>query len=157
MHITINGDERKLWLGESKLYQSGKDGIADLANDVAKHFNADYLRQQFNLIPRKLPIETPQIEYWKTLMHKHQKLDVIFSNIVIPMVCTYNSSLFENHCSETQQYIEDFKNECKGLYNEFNRKRPVSNLEIILPLLPIPNKDELNKELDKGLKAMQTI
>ena len=78
VHVTINGDERKLWLGESKLYQSGKDGIADLANDVAKHFNADYLRQQFNLIPRKIPVETPELEYWKTLMHQHQKLDVIF-------------------------------------------------------------------------------
>ena len=157
VHITVNGDERKLWLGESKLYQSGKDGIADLANDVTKHFNADYLRQQFNLIPRKIPTETPQIEYWKTLMHQHQKLDVIFSSIVIPMVCTYNSSLFVNHCNDTQQYIEDFKNECEALHDEFNRKKPASNLEIILLLLPIPDKDELNKELDKRLKAMQVI
>lgn len=73
------------------------------------------------------------------------------------MVCTYNSSLFVNHCNETQQYIEDFKNECEALHDEFNRKRPASNLEIILLLLPIPDKDELNKELDKKLKAMQAI
>jgi hypothetical protein len=41
--------------------------------------------------------------------------------------------------------------------DEFNRKKPASNLEIILLLLPIPDKDELNKELDKRLKAMQVI
>ena len=157
VHITIDGIEKKLWLGESKLYQSGKNGVADLANDIVKHFNADYLREQFNLITRKLPTETPDIEYWRTLIHKHQKLDVIFSSIVIPMVCTYNSNLFVNHYNETQQYIDDFKKECEALHDEFNRKKPASNLEIILLLLPIPNKDELNKELDARLKAMQRV
>jgi hypothetical protein len=157
VHITINGDEKKLWLGESKLYQSGKDGVADLANDVVKHFNADYLRQQFNLITRKLPVETPEIEHWRTLMHQHQRLDVIFSSIVIPMVCTYNSDLFVNHSDETQQYIDDFKKECEALHDEFNKKKPATDLEILLLLLPVPDKDELNKELDARLKAMQKI
>ena len=40
-------------------------------------------------------------------MDEHQKLDVIFSNIVIPMVCTYNSDLFKNHCEESNKYFED--------------------------------------------------
>lgn len=157
VHVTINGNEKKLWLGESKLYKSGTDGITDLVGDIIKHFNADYLRQQFNLITRKLPVDAPEIEHWRTLMHKNQKLDIIFSNIVIPMVCTYNSSLFANHNNETQQYIDDFKKECELLHDEFNRKKPASNLEIILLLLPVPDKDELNKELDTRLKAMQRV
>ena len=157
VHITINGDEKKLWLGESKLYKSGEDGIANLASDIVKHFNANYLEQQFALITRKLPNDTPEIEHWRTLMHKHQKLDVVFSSIVIPMVCTYNSDLFVNHKDETQQYIDDFKKECKTLHDKFNRKKPASNLEIVLLLLPVPDKDELNKELDARLKAMQRI
>lgn len=157
VHVTINGNEKKLWLGESKLYKSGTDGITDLVGDIIKHFNSDYIRQQFNLITRKLPTDAPEIEHWRNLMHKNQKLDVIFSSIVIPMVCTYNSSLFLNHNNETQQYIDEFKNECKTLHDEFNRKKPVSNLEIVLLLLPVPDKDELNKELDARLKAMQRI
>lgn len=157
VHITINGDEKKLWLGESKLYKSGTEGVADLVGDIVKHFNADYLREQFSLITRKLPVDAPEIEYWRTLMHKNQKMDVIFSSIVIPMVCTYNSSLFVNHNDETQQYLDDFKKECLALHDEFNRKKPASNLEIILLLLPIPDKDELNKELDARLKSMQRI
>lgn len=157
VHVTINGNEKKLWLGESKLYKSGTDGVTDLVGDIVKHFNADYLRQQFNLITRKLPTNAPEIEYWRTLMHKNQKLDVIFSSIVIPMVCTYNSSLFVNHNDETQQYIDDFKKECEALHDEFNRKKPASNLEIVLLLLPVPDKDELNKELDARLKAMQRV
>lgn len=157
VHVTINGNEKKLWLGESKLYKSGTDGVTDLVGDIVKHFNADYLRQQFNLITRKLPADAPEIEHWRTLMHKNQKLDVIFSSIVIPMVCTYNSSLFVNHNDETQQYIDDFKKECEALHDEFNRKKPASNLEIVLLLLPVPDKDELNKELDARLKAMQRV
>jgi len=157
IHVTIDGNDKKLWLGESKLYKSGTDGITDLVGDIVKHFNSDYLRQQFSLITRKLPTDTPEIEHWRTLMHKNQKLDVIFSSIVIPMVCTYNSSLFANHIDETQQYIEDFKKECEALLDEFNKKKPVSNLEIVLLLLPIPDKDKLNFELDARLKSMQRI
>lgn len=157
VHVTINGDEKKLWLGESKLYKSGSDGVADLVNDIAKHFNADYLRQQFSLITRKLPIDTPEIEHWRALMHKNQRLDVIFSSIVIPMVCTYNSDLFSNHNEETIPYTEDFRKECLALHDEFNKKKPTTNLEIILLLLPVPDKDELNKELDAKLKAMQRV
>jgi hypothetical protein len=157
VHVTINGNEKKLWLGESKLYKSGTDGVTDLVGDIVKHFNADYLREQFSLITRKLPVDAPEIEHWRTLMHKNQKLDVIFSSIVIPMVCTYNSSLFGSHNDETQQYIDDFKKECEALHDEFNRKKPASNLEIILLLLPVPDKDELNTELDTRLKAMQRV
>jgi hypothetical protein len=90
-------------------------------------------------------------------MHKNQKLDIIFSNIVIPMVCTYSSSLFVNHNDETQQYIDEFKDECEALHDEFNKKKPASNLEVVLLLLPVPDKDELNKELDARLKAMQKV
>jgi len=157
VHVTINGNDKKLWLGESKLYKSGTDGITDLVGDIVKHFNADYLRQQFNLITRKLPINAPEIEHWRNLMHKNQKLDIIFSSIAIPMVCTYNSPLFVNHNNETQQYIDEFKKECEALHDEFNRKKPASNLEIVLLLLPVPDKDELNKELDARLKAMQRV
>lgn len=157
VHITVDGNDRKLWLGESKLYKSGSNGISDLVNDISKHFNADYLKQQFNLITRKLPEETPEIDYWRKLMHKHQKLDVIFSSIVIPMVCTYNSDLFVNHSDETDLYIEDFKKECLDLHADFKKKLTTSNLEILLLLLPVPNKDELNTELDARLKAMQKI
>jgi len=157
VQIAINGTEKKLWLGESKLYKTGKSGVRDLANDILKHVNADYLRREFSLISKKLPDSAPEIEYWRDLMHKNQKLDTIFSSIVIPMVCTYNSKLFIDHISETQQYKDDFLKECTELHNEFNRLKPPTNVEILLLLLPVQDKDDLNKELDSRLKAMQNI
>jgi hypothetical protein len=157
VQVSIEGGVKKLWLGESKLYKTGESGIKDLANDIKKHVNADYLQQQFSIISKKLPQDIPEIEHWRNLMHKNQKLDTIFSSIVIPMVCTYNSRLFVNHTNETQKYLDDFKSECEALHSEFNKLNPITNIEIILMLLPIPDKDELNKELDKRLKAMQSI
>ena len=157
VQVTINGDEKKLWLGESKLYKSGSEGIRDLAKDIVKHVNADYLRKEFSLISKKLPDHVPEIEHWRSLMDKHQKLDVIFSSIVIPMVCTYTSPLFTSHNDETQKYYDDFEEECLKLNDNFNLLKGSTSVEIILMLLPVPNKDELNTELDKRLKAMQKI
>jgi hypothetical protein len=94
VQITINDKEKKLWLGESKLYKDGMQGIRELAEDVKKHVNAEYLSKEFSLIVKKLPENIPEIEHWRTLMNKHQKLDVVFSSIVIPMICTYSSDIF---------------------------------------------------------------
>ena len=157
VQVTINGDKKKLWLGESKLYKSGKDGVKDLTDDIRNHVKSDYLRREFTLITRKLPEDIPEIQYWRELMDKHQRLDVIFSNIVIPMVCTYNSKLFTKHNNETKEYFEDFEKEIFELFKHFNKHKPDTKVEIILLLLPVPDKDELNSELDKRLKHMQQI
>ena len=149
VQVTITGDKKKLWLGESKLYKTGDAGVRDLAEDIKKHVNADYLRREFSLISKKLPESIPEIEYWRSLMDEHQKLDVIFSNIVIPMVCTYNSDLFKN--------FEDFISECTALCKTFDKLKGNVSTEVILMLLPVQNKDMLNTELDKRLKLMQQI
>ena len=48
VQVTITGDKKKLWLGESKLYKTGDAGVRDLAEDIKKHVNADYLRREFS-------------------------------------------------------------------------------------------------------------
>ena len=157
VHVTTKDGENKLWLGESKLYGDGNAGVIDLANDLKAHFAADYLRREFQLISKKLPSDFPDIERWRNLMDQHQKLDVIYSSIVIPMVCTYTSDVCRNHCKETHEYIQDFTAECKDLEEKFQSRNIRTNLEAILMLLPVYDKDELNSELDKRLKAMQQI
>ena len=157
VQISISNNKKKLWLGESKLYKSGRSGVKELAGDLIKHLDADYLKREFSLISKKLPESIPEIEYWRNLMDKHQKLDTIFDRIVIPMVCTYDSSLFQHHCDNTSEYFSDFQDECIKLNTYFLSKRPNINTEIILMLLPVPSKDDLNYEIDKRLKAIQSI
>ena len=47
VQVTIEGNQKKLWLGESKLYTDGLSGIKELAKDLEKHINSDYLRSEF--------------------------------------------------------------------------------------------------------------
>lgn len=157
VQATIEGTKKKLWLGESKLYTDGVKGIKDLTKDLKKHIEADYLRREFVLLSRKLPVNVPEIEYWRTLMDKHQTLNEIYSNIILPMVCTYSSKIFDNHKSETKEYIEEFEKECRKLSKIFKDKSIKTSIDVILMLLPVPDKNELNQELHKRLKSMQKI
>jgi len=75
VHIEIDGEIKKLWLGESKIYNDGKSGVRDLAKDVMAHLNRDYLKSEFNLISKKMPPTIPQRDYWVKLMHEHYPLD----------------------------------------------------------------------------------
>lgn len=156
VHITVNGDEKKLWLGESKLYGNGLDGVKELAKDVINHVNGDYLKKEFELIRRKIPQSTPDIDFWRNLLHKHKNLDEVFNSIVIPLVCTYSSNLFKTHNDATEKYFEDFSIECEKLLAELKSKIE-TDVEIVLMLLPVPDKVTLNEELDKRLKHMQKI
>lgn len=157
VHITIEGEIKKLWLGESKFYGSGTEGISALLKDVKEHFKEDYLRAEFNLISRKIHDDTPEVEHWKQLMHRHKRLDEIFQSVCIPLVCTYTSDIFKSHIDQTKEYLEAFEKECRELKAEFDKKNIHTNLEIILMLLPVPSKDDLNTEFHKRLNSAQNI
>lgn len=155
VHVTT--DNKKLWLGESKLYKVGVAGARELAVDLKKHVNADYLRREFSLLSRKLPNTTPDIEYWRDLMDRHKRLDEVYQGIVVPMVCTYSSTIFSRFTDNTPEYFAAFMADNRAIFTEFEKKRIKTNCDVILLTLPVPCKDQLNQELDKRLKAMQSI
>lgn len=156
IHITDDGTTKKLWLGESKLYKDGIEGVKELAKDVLNHVKGDYLKKEFELIRRKIPQDTPNIEFWLDLIHKHKNLDKVFDSIIIPLVCTYSSPVFKDHNDNTEEYFDAIEKECRTLFDTFN-KRVETDVDLLLFLLPVPDKDELNKELDAKLKHMQKI
>ena len=157
VHGSIADGTRKLWLGESKLYTRGEDGVAELVKDLAKHYCGDYLRQQFVLLKRKLPSSLEGVEEWRALMDEHRTLDAVFDSLVIPMACTYSSGACSDHSSETDDYISAFEEECRGLHSAFREGDIETDLEVILLLLPVPDKLELVANLDARLKAMQRL
>jgi len=159
VHSTDINGTKKLWLGESKLYTNGETGVKSLVNDLKTHIKADYLRKEFLLISRKLPHDNPDIEYWRNFLHKHTTLETIYNGICIPMLCTYSSNIFNSHSNVTQQYLDDFISECSALKDHFDLEagKVKTDIDVILMLLPVPCKDELVRELDKRLRAMQNI
>lgn len=155
VQITDDGKIKKLWLGESKLYKSGKAGVKELTEDLKKHIEADFLRREFQLLYKKLPNQIKDVEHWRDIMDKHTTLETIFNNIVIPMVCTYSSDLFKNHTDATAAFFQDFTKECKELHDYFESQKIKTSVEIVLLLLPVSDKDELNQALHSRLKAFQ--
>ncbi len=90
-------------------------------------------------------------------MNQHQNLDNIYSSIVLPRVCTYSSETLRKHDSVTNEFLTDFANECHKLHKVFIDKRIKTSVEVLLLLLPVPDKIVLIKELDNRLKSMQGI
>jgi hypothetical protein len=157
VHVVNNDAENQLWLGESKLYADGKAGVKELAKDLVKHLENDYLRREFSLIATKLPEQDPDIEYWRGVLHEHARLEDILDKVVIPMVCTYSSDLYKSHSNNNQEFLDDFRAECVELHQTFLGKKIDTEVDVILLLLPVPSKPELTEELDKRLKSMQSI
>lgn len=157
VHVVVSGDSKKLWLGESKLYKDGQEGVKELAADLKNHLAHDYLRREFSLIRTKLPESAPDILHWRQLLHEHRRLEDVMDNICIPMVCTYSSQLYNSHSDNTDQYISDFVDECRKLKGVFDGKKIQTDVDVVLMLLPVPSKDELVDELNKRLKSMQQI
>ena len=157
VHVQVEGENKKLWLGESKIYENGVDGVRDLARDVGNHITGDYLRREFSLISKKVPIDFQNRDHWLTLMHEHQTLDNIFNSICVPCVCTYSSELFQSYSDATDAYLTAFERECRLLKGKFDGANTVTNIDIILMLFPIPSKAELITRLDEKLKKAQDI
>lgn len=186
----INDPRRdSIYLGESKLYSrktgnAGMLGVNDLVDDLKNHFKTDFLYREIALIGKKKDSYTPINEYpdlntkeeyeaflnkkneWYALLkkveNKESKLQDFFKSVTIPLICTYQSDIF-NDCDDVN--CDDFQNkisaEVKKLKDEFDEKLsdlPIeigepkkTELNVLLFLFPIPSKKELIKVLHEKL------
>ena len=161
--VHIQPETKTLWLGESKIYQSGEKGIKALIKDIKEHFVNDYLNSEFALISKKLKLteEIPEKSEWLRLLANETKLKDKLSAINIPLLCTYNSNLVENNFDENaEEFLEQYDLEMRSLKKYFDKHNdhPLnSHLNIVLMLFPIQNKKEIIGALHKKLKKMQAL
>lgn len=161
--VHIQPKEKTLWLGESKLYDNGKNGIRELIKDIKGHFKDDYLKREFTLISKKLKpySEIPEREYWLDLMDTGTKLEAVLHSVTIPLICTYTSDNFTKYNDECREdFINDYEKEVRGLkkYFDENNDHPLkTHLNIILLLFPVKNKNELVRRMHKKLDHLQKI
>jgi len=161
--VHVEPNTKTLWLGESKLYKSGKLGIRALIQDIEEHFKSDYLNNEFLIVSKKLKHfdNLPEKDYWLDLMSKSTKLTDKLESINIPLLCTYNSDLFTNHSDENNKdFINEYFAEMKELkqYFDDNNNHPLkTKLNIILVLFPVQNKVELVKGLHNKLSLLQKL
>ena len=160
--VHINPEEKTLWLGESKIYTDGQNGVKALINDIKEHIVANYLDSEFAIIKRKLTNVTniPDIDYWQDLLNKSTTLREKFNHITIPLLCVYESDNFTKYNDEIKEFYESYEKEVLTLHSYFkdNNDHPLKNhLNIILLLFPVKSKKEVVGRLHKNLSTMQEL
>jgi hypothetical protein len=157
--VHIQPDTKTLWLGESKLYSNGQNGIKELINDIKNHFIRDYLDDEFTIVSKKIKPYTniPEKDYWLSLLDTKTKLKDQLMAINIPLLCTYTSTNFGKYSEESEKFIEDYENEVVRLkqYFDTHNDHPLkTQLNIILILFPVKCKNELVKRMHKELTLL---
>jgi hypothetical protein len=185
--------QNSIYLGESKLYsrkngEAGKHGIKDLVQDITHHFKTDFLYREIALINKKRDAFKPLEEYcdantreeyqqfiinkkaWFELLKKvenrEEKLQNFFKSVTIPLICTYQSEVFQNITDETSaEFQNELSNEVSELKALFDKElnsivdeigEPVkTELNIVLVLFPIPSKRDLVRTLHEKLYKAQ--
>ncbi|RZG79096.1 HamA C-terminal domain-containing protein [Acinetobacter venetianus] len=161
--VHIEPETKTLWLGESKLYSNGKNGIKALIQDVHEHFKSDYLNSEFMLISKKIKHfdNIPNKDYWVDLISEETKLSDKLNAINIPLLCTYTCNLFTEHQDETTaKFINEYRSEMLELKKYFDEHydHPLkSKLNVILFLFPVQDKVNLVKGLHNKLSLLQKL
>lgn len=188
-----NHKNNSLYFGESKLYSrkdgnAGQHGVIDLIDDVKSHFKSDFLYREIALIGKKRYSFIPPDEYeddntkeeyikfldikkyWFNALEqvelKKAKLQNFLKSVTVPLVCTYQSRLFESHFDENSpKFLQDYEEEVLQLKKLFKEKlsmieeengEPIkTDLNILLILFPIPDKKQLLKILHQKLYNQQ--
>jgi hypothetical protein len=154
---------RTLWLGESKLFFNGENGIDNLLEDLTNHFNEDFMRKEFFTIQKRIPEgrEIPERKYWVNLLNEKHKLEDVIKFIRIPLLCTYTSPNFFKTPDETAASFKiDYDKEVRYLQQHFTAKfkHPwKDNLEVILLLFPVRCKNAFVSRMHQRLFHMQRI
>lgn len=161
--VHIDPVNKTMWLGESKLYIDPKKGLNELIKDVEEHFKLDYLNSEFSLISKKIrhAQNSPELEYWVSLLSSGGKLSDKLNKIHIPLLCTYSCDSFTKFDNESSiEFDEYYRNKILLLKKHFddNYSHPLKkHLNIILMLFPVSNKIELVKRLHNKLSLIQQI
>ena len=161
--VHIQESTKTLWLGESKLYTDGKQGVSALINDIKAHFLFDYLNSEFAIVSRKIKTlsNIPEKDYWIDLLRESTTMREQLETINIPLLCTYESPLFTKYSDDRMAaFISEYESEMLNLkqYFDTNNDHPLkSNLNIILLLFPVQCKKELVTRLHKNLSYIQSM
>jgi len=185
--------KQTLYLGESKVYsrkdnKAGENGIDDLIEDIIQHFKKDFLIREIALIGKKkdsfgsledyedsntkeeyavfLAKKKMWFEMFEEVEKGNKKLQDFFNSVTIPLICTYQSTIFDGITDENDPaFLEAFSAETKALKERFDSKikdlkaeagEPVqTDLNIVLILFPIPSKKQLISALHQKLTAQQ--
>ena len=157
VHVLEDGDALEIWLGEVKFYSDLNDGIRSVINEMQKHTEANYLRDEFIAISNKLDDSWRHSQRLRELLARETSLDNVFSTLCLPVLLTYDSKAVRDHTEASTKYAAAFTSEIENAWSAFRDKLPTLPIRVHLFLLPLEDKAQLVREMDEGLRHAQEL
>lgn len=158
--VHVFNDE--LWLGETKFYTSGRQGVNALIEDLNKHFNHDYLKEQFVIIGHSIT-SNPETEKWVTRISEAKRLEDKFKMIRIPLLCIYEDSISSeiiNAINANTDYKPQYLKHISDMKKYFDTNNTFPNkgkAQILLLMLPVQSKKRIVSAMLSRIYNMQNI
>lgn len=143
--------------GEVKFYKSIDSAMSHVAKELRDHFDANWLKSEFAAVTRKVDPGWPRAEEFKDLLHRRKSLDEIAAHIRVPVLLTYESDCVGANSKCDEKYVEELKAEVLANRDKFAAKSLPTDLVIELLLVPLKQKNDLVKSLDKKLRSLQGL
>lgn len=160
VHVT---EDRKLWLGETKFYSDGKQGIAALINDLNEHLKHDYLKDQFFIISRALDHSNQRRKEWVHALNTATRLEEKLDMIIVPLLCIYEDE-FATTIIDTINQQGNIDTLCldhfSALKEYFDKKNNFPNkdrVQLVLILLPVESKRRIVSDMLNRIYYMQQM
>ena len=156
-------DDGKMWLGETKFYSDGKQGICALVDDLNTHLKHDYLKEQFFIISRALDHSNQRREDWIQALTAATRLEEKLNMIIVPLLCIYEDA-FANTIIDELNKQGDIETLClehfSSLKEYFVKKNDFPNrdrVQIVLMLLPVESKRRIVSDMLNRIYYMQQM
>ena len=150
-----------MWLGESKFYTDGKDGVQELITDLKTHFCRDFLEEQFSIIKRGVGEYHPQRDEWIEKLSNNIVLKEVFSYVKIPLLCVYEHTLASDFIKDIESVFNNkiilHSQSYKDYFDKHNSYSNKDNIDCVLILMPIESKDHLVKLLLEKIWHLQSV
>ncbi len=159
VHVVSHEGNLELWLGEVKFYTDIRSAIQDVVEELEKHTQTDYLRNEFILIEDKTDDSWKEAETFHQLLSQRKSLDEIFNDLRFPVLLTYESQTVKNTTEITEEFTERLVLELQKHHLDFTNalNRSCSRkLSVHLFLLSLADKAKLIDAFDKKLKGMNS-
>ncbi len=157
VHVVGPPDDMELWLGEAKFYDDFKTAARSVVEELNKHTETNYLRDEFLLIRGKVDPSWPHAKQLEELLAENKSLDEVFTRACIPILLTYDSDCLRASTVCDAAYEKTFEKEVTDNHAYFKAQSLPKEIKIHLILIPLNTKKELIKHLDAKLKHWQAI
>jgi hypothetical protein len=164
--VHYDKESNELWIGESKFYKDKNSALRELADDLDKHFNLDFFKQEFTIISDRFKDLGIQNDEIKDLIDPDTKFISKLVNINVCFFALFDDKILQSFSYEqetdktSQDFLDKLKISVEKTRQNFDSKTEKfpykESLKIHLFLFPVQSKYELVRRMHEKLKKEQS-